>query len=276
MLNLKLFSLYTLMKIIINLILILNYIYSQRPLITKEAYNLILNQSDWEPFPIEENIFYKYDISKAKKFLGLISLIPNITLEDSSKSNVLSFKRNLDSYDNFDGREKWKCVDYIDNQLKCGSSWAFAITNVLSDRLCIMNTNKKTIKLSVYSKFLITLDLLTCDFLNYGCKGGTTISGLIHLINHGVALEVCQNIKFKNVDLICEKKCQNSRINYQTFKIDKGSLKRLTGIKQIKDDIFENGPLYAEMIIYEDFFHYKRGIYSNVINNPIGYHAVRV
>ncbi len=117
---------------------------------------------------------------------------------------------------------------------------------------------------------------MTCDFLNYGCNGGTTVSALIHLINQGVSLEVCQKMKFKNVDLICEKKCQNSRINYHTYKIDKLSLKRISNIKEIKDNVFENGPIYAELIVNEDLFHYKRGIYSNVINNFIGYHAVRV
>jgi hypothetical protein len=140
------------MKIILNVLLVLNYIYSQRPLITKEAYNIILNQSDWEPIPIEDNQFIKYDITEAKIFLGLISLIPNETLHQPESSESLIFKRNLDSYDNFDGRVKWACTNYIENQLDCGSSWAFAITSVLSDRLCVMNSNKKSVKLSVYSK----------------------------------------------------------------------------------------------------------------------------
>ncbi len=140
------------MKIILNVLLVINYIYSQRPLITKEAYNIIQNQSDWEPFPTEYNLFNKYEITEAKNFLGLISLMPNETTHEPTTSGQLIFKRNLDSYDNFDGREKWTCINYIENQLDCGSSWAFAIISVLSDRLCLMNSNQKSVKLSVYSK----------------------------------------------------------------------------------------------------------------------------
>ena len=102
------------------------------------------------------------------------------------------------------------------------------------------------------------------------------MSSLIHLANKGTTLDICQKIKFNSISYNCQKNCQKENIKYQSFKINKNSIRRIIDIKEIKDDSFENGPIYAEMKVYEDLFHYKRGVYHNVSTNFIGYHAVRV
>lgn len=37
-----------------------------------------------------------------------------------------------------------------------------------------------------------------------------------------------------------------------------------------------NGPVEGTMSVYEDFHHYKRGIYQHVIGKLLGQHAVKI
>ena len=105
------------------IIIILIEIISNTPLITQETYNLILNQSNWEPFPIHDNKFNQKDFSEANNFLGLLSLISDEKIHDIKYiSDELINKRYLNSYESFDGREKWPFINYVENQILCSAS----------------------------------------------------------------------------------------------------------------------------------------------------------
>lgn len=41
-------------------------------------------------------------------------------------------------------------------------------------------------------------------------------------------------------------------------------------------DIYKNGPLSASMIVYEDFEHYKSGVYQHKYGKKLGAHAVKL
>lgn len=67
----------------------------------------------------------------------------------------------------FDAREVWPhCIHPVRDQGSCGSCWAFAATEVLSDRFCIASGGAVDVVLSPG-------DLLACEKLNLGCTCGS-------------------------------------------------------------------------------------------------------
>ena len=53
----------------------------------------------------------------------------------------------------------------IRDQQHCGSCWAFAATEALSDRFCIASQGEVDVVLSPQ-------DMVSCDSWNMGCNGG--------------------------------------------------------------------------------------------------------
>ena len=67
---------------------------------------------------------------------------------------------------NFDARTKWpNYIHAIRDQQSCGSNWAFAASEFLSDRFAIMSNGTTNVVLSPE-------DLVSCDTTNQGCNGG--------------------------------------------------------------------------------------------------------
>jgi len=48
------------------------------------------------------------------------------------------------------------------------------------------------------------------------------------------------------------------------------------GIEAIKQAIFKHGPVTAEMIVYEDLYYYKTGIYEHVTGEKVTPHAISI
>jgi len=69
--------------------------------------------------------------------------------------------------DQFDGRQQWpNCIHPVLDQGACGSCWAFAATETLSDRFCIYSHGKVNVVLSAEN-------LLACEEENLGCTLGS-------------------------------------------------------------------------------------------------------
>jgi cathepsin B len=69
-------------------------------------------------------------------------------------------------------------------QGKCGACWAFAASEVLSDRLCIHSNGEINVILSPQ-------DMVGCDFYNLGCYGGYLINSIEYLEAEGVVTDEC-------------------------------------------------------------------------------------
>jgi cathepsin B len=64
----------------------------------------------------------------------------------------------------FDSRKQWpKCIHPIRNQARCGSCWAFAASETLSDRFCVAGQDVGVLSPQY---------LVSCDNTDYGCQGG--------------------------------------------------------------------------------------------------------
>ena len=55
-----------------------------------------------------------------------------------------------------------------------------------------------------------------------------------------------------------------------------GSLKITNSIEEMKQEIYDNGPVMVGFIIFGDFMYYESGIYRATDNTVLGGHAVMV
>ncbi len=87
--------------------------------------------------------------------------------------------------ESFDSRQQWpSCIHPIRDQAQCGSCWAFAATETLSDRFCIASSGKTDVILSPQ-------DLVSCDTWNQGCNGGILSWAWSYLTNTGAVTDSC-------------------------------------------------------------------------------------
>lgn len=105
--------------------------------------------------------------------------------ERKDSEEVLTATRILqDLPATFDSREHWpNCpsIQLIRDQDHCGSCWAFAIAEVISDRTCIESKGADRPVLSAE-------DILSCcgEQCGYGCHGGWPIEALKWWNSNGV------------------------------------------------------------------------------------------
>ena len=149
---------------------------SKSPLITKEFVDEHKEKSSFETYNFEDHPFKGFTRKELKSLLGL-KIVP------TNKTIPTGDLRALPT--DFDSRAQWKdCVFEVKNQGKCGSCWAFAASEVLSDRLCIASEGKVKANLSPQ-------DLVSCDYLDMGCNGGIPMMSWITLRFKGITTESC-------------------------------------------------------------------------------------
>ncbi|KAM0957759.1 hypothetical protein ACFX13_026433 [Malus domestica] len=170
---------------------------------------------------------------------------------------------------------------FNEDQGHCGSCWAFAAVEALSDRFCVhygMN-----ISLSVN-------DLLACcGFMcGAGCNGGYPIYAWRYFIHHGVVTEECDPY-FDSTGCShpgcepayptpkCVKKCVDGNQIWKNSKRYSISAYRINSDPHsIMAEVYRNGPVEVAFTVYEDFAHYKSGVYKHVKGDVLGGHAVKL
>lgn len=167
--------------------------------------------------------------------------------------------------ESFSVREQWpNCVLPAANTgSECGSSYAFALASALAERVCIANNASQATPLSAQ-------ELLTCDVVNNGCKGGYLNNSLDYIRGKGLATESCYGYKPEQTK--CEGMCENptkARIDSYCLLMEEDNIKR---------DILRNGPAVSTMQVYTDFLTYKSGLYTKGDEIPkfSGQHAVKI
>ena len=199
----------------------------------------------------------------------------------------------------FDARKHWpncSSISLIPDQGECGSCWAVAATEVMSDRICIHSNGTKQVNISAQH---LTSCCTTCD----GCDGGDTISAWKYYKTDGIVSgghynshQGCQPYLFPECSHSgtvngtrppcgdakstppCSNKCETG---YNvSFYDDKHYASHIYSIENnvtsLQYEIMKNGPVEAELTVYSDFFHYKSGVYQNLTNDLKGYHAVKI
>ncbi|XP_050528093.1 cathepsin B-like cysteine proteinase 6 [Daktulosphaira vitifoliae] len=244
------------------------------------------------------------------------NIIPKNTTEIDSKIKKLFgfFKLSYEIPVQFDARVKWssinsnstdKCpsIKKVFNNGKCKCGWAVAIASVLSDRQCIASEYK--IKHSMSAHYLISCCKHCC-----GCNGGNIRSAWEFVKHKGIVTggpyksnlvisindngcqpfmtPPCQrtfecSTETSLIPECMEKTCRSHKVNdeiikaefIKTYVIDYLSLPRKHP-SEIMKDLMEYGPLQVSMHMYEDFRVYTTGIYTHIVGEFEGDHAVKL
>ncbi|KAI3449317.1 hypothetical protein Pfo_005982 [Paulownia fortunei] len=217
------------------------------------------------------------------QFMHLLGVKP-MSEGDLKGISVVTHKKDQKLPKMFDARTAWpQCstIGEILDQGHCGSCWAFGAVEALSDRFCIhfgMN-----ISLSVN-------DLLACcGFMcGDGCDGGYPISAWRYFVHSGVVTEECDPY-FDNSGCShpgcepayptpkCEKRCKKQNLLWRDSKHFGVNAYRISSDPySIMAEIFTNGPVEVSFTVYEDFAHYKSGVYRHLTGDEMGGHAVKL
>ncbi|KAL1485927.1 hypothetical protein MTO96_031648 [Rhipicephalus appendiculatus] len=164
----------------------------------------------------------------------------------------------------FDARQQWpKCnsIHLIRDQSSCGSCWAFGAVEAISDRICIHTKGSVQVNISAQ-------DLMTCCIeCGEGCKGGWPILAwrFYKEKGHRYRWTIRTSVEWATGKKYSEDKHYAEKV-YNIYNDE----------TQIKTEIFKNGPVEADFIVYADFMSYKSGVYQAHSKHFVGKHAIRI
>jgi len=235
-------------------------------LVTEEKLSLTAQNASFETYSYEEHPFKNWTVGEAKKLMGLRTFLPldsELVLGDSS-----------DLPEEFDATKQWPdCVHPIRNQGKCGSCWAFASSEVLSDRFCIASQGKINVVLSPE-------DLVSCDYFDHGCNGGNPALSWVFLKYFGIVSDACKPYTSGTGEVekcnLFSHKCNGEGQVYKKYKAAKLPTIMANQIDKIKRSLVEEGPVETGFMVYKDFMDYKSGVYRQTSKELLGGHAVKI
>jgi cathepsin B len=213
------------------------------------------------------------------------------------------YKAGVALPENFDAREHWpRCfevINHVRDQANCGSCWAHGTTEAFNDRMCIATDG-------TFQTLLSVADTTACcdgsSCFSFGCNGGQVgtpwawfkRSGVVSGGDYGQG-ELCYDYTMAEcahhvtvegltpcedttqVAPVCKAECQsNHNLIYADEKVNAASSYNVSGIDNIKQEIFEHGTVTAAFIVYEDFLTYSEGVYEHQTGASHGGHAIKV
>lgn len=176
----------------------------------------------------------------------------------------------------FDWRKskKAKCIHPIRDQGKCGSCWAHATTEILSDRYCIETGDADTVFAPQYM-----VDCANSTWQAEGCNGAETQVILKWMEDFGMVTEQCYPYYSGTTESAgeCHPNSCTSGDEWKNYKVAKGSTKLFFNYTncEMATEIIRHGPIYFSMVVFDDFKAYKGGIYHPISYNVLGTHAVK-
>ncbi|GAU96247.1 hypothetical protein RvY_07718 [Ramazzottius varieornatus] len=226
---------------------------------------------------------------------------------DSFPQQPLSrFAAKLLIPESFDARENWpqcESMKEIRDQGGCGSCWAHAVSEVLSDRLCIFSkTGFSYIHMSVQ-------DLISCCRKCGSCNGGVVEYAFEHFKTFGfvtggdyASRKGCKAYQFspdtwnETIRVVpkCKRSCYPGYRKTYASDLHKGTswyvvskLKVTAALpkdrreieeseRKIQRELMTNGPVTCSLQVYEDLKTYESGVYQHYVGNHTGAHATKI
>lgn len=243
--------------------------------------------------------FAQYPDNIKKRLMG----VNKIEIPEADRANEMAHPdfADADIPTSFDSRAQWpKCSSLrkIRDQSSCGSCWAIAAAEAISDRICIATNGATQITISAD-------DILSCcgAICGNGCQGGYPIEAWRHWVKKGFVTggnyterTGCKPYPFAPCehhvngthyqpcpsDIYptdkCTHSCQTGYPLSYTQDLHFGSKYYAVSRKvaEIQKEILKNGPVEVSFNVYEDFEHYSGGIYVHTAGDELGGHAVKM
>lgn len=223
-----------------------------------------VNSNGQNKWTAAHNKFSTWTDDEVRRFLAGTIIRP------FSLPAMVDYNETVAVPDSFDSRTQWpSCIHPIRNQLQCGSCWAFAGTEVLSDRFCIASSGKTNVILSPQ-------DLVSCDGSDYGCNGGYLNNEWAYMQSTGVVEDACfPYVSGDGHVPQCPTTCPGTG---QPFTAKKYKAKSYYSVASgnIQQEIMTNGPVEAAFYVYRDFISYKSGVYHHTSGSFLGGHAIKI
>jgi len=221
-------------------------------------------------------------VNQARRLMGALP-----AKDGPRNPRITHQKEALAIPDEFDSREQWpQCwtIQQIRDQSACGSCWAFAAVESISDRYCVSGV---AANLSISAQDLNSC----CDSCGAGCGGGYPASAWAYWAHTGLSSEKCDPYSLPSCDHHlpnsthpcpeneyntpkCVKKCVDGETWKDTIHTGK-NINSASGEADIQAEIFKNGPVETAFTVYADFPAYKSGVYQQTSDQVLGGHAVK-
>ena len=243
----------------------------------------------------EPSRFINMNFAEVKRLMG------SLPEEESNRNPSVSqfFDMTpINAPPSFDSRSNWqdcKSIPEIRDQSNCGSCWAFAAAESMSDRWCIAYQQKSQVRIS-------SQDITSCCFsCGNGCNGGNSGPAWSRFVREGFVtgdlygdnswckpyeLAPCAHHTTDPKYPACSgdaptPKCQTS-CNSQYPHSYKSDMKKgehaysLRGAGEFEKEVSTRGPFAVAFSVYEDFLAYKSGVYQHKTGKYLGGHAVKL
>jgi len=259
--------------------------HSGSPYITQDFVDSVNEKAvTWEAHLNTGSAIAGATIEEIKGMLGVIPGGPTLPVKTVFE---LSPVQVPDSFNSIDYWPHCSTMRDIRDQSACGSCWAFAAVEAISDRMCIfLNKN-----ISLSSAALT----FCCDGCGFGCGGGFPEAAWQYWNDNGLVEEGCWPYPFASCDhhvpnsknpcpsseysnKPCANKCNTEWVGPQwTSDLHKGKTAySAKGEQNIMAEIAANGPVETAFTVYADFLTYKSGVYHHTTGDALGGHAVKI
>lgn len=176
----------------------------------------------------------------------------------------------VDLPEEFNSYEQWpNYMHPIRDQMRCGSCWAFAASEVLGDRFALATKGK-------INHVLSPEDMVSCDKGDHGCNGGYLDHAWQYLRDTGIVTEACFPYGAgRGVAPACRHTCVNASVAYKKYKA--ADFYQLEDEEDIMKEIYLNGPVEAGFRVYSSFMSYSSGVYKKRFFDILeGGHAIKI
>eukprot|EP00347_Sterkiella_histriomuscorum_P017668 403348455 len=263
--------------------------------VTNANTNLFTEESQ-KLHKLWENGATKFTNHSKDQLLKMINKFHPVSKNDQAHLHFFSFLSSdnkkqsegvlgLDLPLNFNWREaRQGCMVPSLDQGECGSCYAYTTAAMLAEKLCIQNNHTQAVPLS-------PAYIMSCDPYADGCNGGVVPQVIDYLLEEGIPSNECMNYYNSSFET-CPNQCikqqpssveQNQFLQIQRDQFDYkvkckvGSKRQLLSIDEMKQEIYQNGPVASSMIIYDDLVAYRSGVYHYDGDSMIiGSHAILI